>query len=546
MTELCYASAVELGRRLRCRELSPVELTQALLDRVDRYDLRIHAFVTVTGEHALAQARIAEAEISAGIDRGPLHGIPFGLKDIIATAGIRTTAHSKLLADNIPEADARVVELMYQGGATLLGKLATYEFALGGLSHDLPWPPARNPWNLARLPGGSSSGAGAAVAAGFLPLAIGTDTGGSIRWPAAVCGLVGLKPTYGLISRRGVQPNTFSMDHCGPISRTVEDCALLLQALAGYDAHDPGSIAGPIPDYRAAFGGDLRGLKIGLVDNWYAGADVHPELTLAMSRAIATLSDLGAVVEQVVLPDLQVFGDCKTMISTAELYAIHEPDLKTRPDDFGMVLRNRVLPGALLRAEDYVQAQRLRLELCGRLGAALGRHDVLVTAGWLGPAEPAIARPLGGMASLITAPFSVGGLPAIVLPCGVTTEGLPLSLQIAGRPFDEQTVLRVAHAYEQATEWHKRHPDLDSLREPMLLDELPHGGPPQLTNLPEYAREELRTLLARAGLTLSEQHLTEFAEIFPHYAAAAARLPRGRSRSDELAHLFNPVRACAT
>jgi aspartyl-tRNA(Asn)/glutamyl-tRNA(Gln) amidotransferase subunit A len=321
VTELHYLSVAELARRIRKRELTPVELTRAMLDRIKRHDGRLHAILTVTEEQALAQARAAEAELGAGIDRGPLHGIPFGLKDIIATAGIRTTAHSKLLADNVPAADARVVELLYGAGGCLLGKLATFEFALGGPSYDLPWPPARNPWSLDNMPGGSSSGAGAAVAAGFLPLAIGTDTGGSIRWPAAACGIVGLKPSYGLVSRRGVLPNTFSMDHCGPLARSVEDCALALQAIAGYDTADPGSIAVTVPDYREALGGDLRGLRIGLVESWYSGGDTHPALAAAVGRAIATLRDLGAKVEPVALPDLQSFGDCKTVISTVELYA---------------------------------------------------------------------------------------------------------------------------------------------------------------------------------------------------------------------------------
>jgi aspartyl-tRNA(Asn)/glutamyl-tRNA(Gln) amidotransferase subunit A len=545
MTELHYLPVAELARCIRKRQLSPLELTRSLLDRIARHDGRLHAILTVTEELALAQAKAAQIELGGGIDRGPLHGIPFGLKDIIATAGVRTTAHSKLLADNVPQADAKVVELIYRAGGSLLGKLATFEFALGGTSRDLPWPPARNPWSLDHLPGGSSSGAGAAVAAGFLPLAIGTDTGGSIRWPAAVCGIVGLKPTYGLVSRRGVLPNTFSMDHCGPLARTVEDCALMLQAIAGYDAADPGSIAVPVPDYHAALGGDLRGLRIGLVESWYSGGDAHPELAPAMSRAIATLCDLGAIVERVALPDLQTFGDCKTVISTAELYAIHEPDLKTRPQDFGMLLRNRVLPGGLLRAEDYVQAQRLRLELCRRLGAALADYDLLATAGWLRPAEPAAPTGLGGMTSLITAPFSVGGLPAIVLPCGFTADGFPLSLQFGGRPFDEPTVLRAAHVYEQATEWHRRHPDLESLTSPkQLADEL-RGSPRVAARPPGFSYEEIREMAGRAGLTLSEQHLAELAETFPHYAAMAARLPRGRAREDELAHLFNPARICA-
>jgi aspartyl-tRNA(Asn)/glutamyl-tRNA(Gln) amidotransferase subunit A len=343
-----------------------------------------------------------------------------------------------------------------------MGKLATWEFALGGPSWDLPWPPARNPWNPDYLPGGSSSGAGAAVAAGFVPGAVGTDTGGSIRGPAAVCGITGLKPTYGRVSRRGVFPNTFTMDHCGPLTRSAEDIALFLQVIAGFDAEDPGSEDAPVPDCVAALTRSITGLRLGLIEHWYAHG-THPDLPAAMSAAIEVLRGLGAIVEPVQLSSLRDYTDCKTTISIAELYAIHEKDLKTRPQDFGRILRNRVLPGALIRAEDYVQALRWRTVLAREQAMALKQFDALLTAGALGvadPADPDLPDRLVSAPS-ITMPFSVGGLPALAIPCGFArAEGLPLSLQIAATPMAEPTVLRIAHAYQQATDWHRRHPEL--------------------------------------------------------------------------------------
>ena len=459
-----FLTIAELSRLYDQRELSPVEVTRSLLDRIAAYDGKLHSLIRVTPEVALAEAQAAERELMTGSRRGPLHGIPYALKDIVETAGIPTTGHSKLCQDHVPAADAHLVTLLKAGGAVLIGKLATWEFALGGPSWDLPWPPARNPWNPNYLPGGSSSGAGAAVAAGFVPGAIGTDTGGSIRGPAAVCGIAGLKPTYGRVSRRGVFPNTFTMDHCGPLTRSAEDIALFLQVIAGFDAEDPGSEDVPVPDYRAALSGRgrLDGLRLGLVEHWYAHG-AHPDLPPAMAAAVEVLRGLGAVVEPVQLSSLRDYTDCKTTISIAELYAIHEKDLKTRPQDFGRILRNRVLPGALIRAEDYVQALRWRAVLAREQAVALKRFDALLTAGALNVADRADPNQPDRLVSSpsITMPFSVGGLPALAIPCGFSrAEGLPLSLQVAAAPMAEPTVLRIAHAYQLATDWHRRHPDL--------------------------------------------------------------------------------------
>src|SRR6266571_816994 len=285
--DVAFLTIAELGRLYRRRELSPVEVTKALLARIAAHDGKLHSFLRLTEEPALAEAAAAERELMAGTRRGPMHGIPYALKDIIETAGILTTGHSKLRQDHVPASDAELVARLKAGGGIMLGKLATWEFALGGPSWDLPWPPALNPWNPDHVPGGSSSGAGTAVAAGFVPAAVGTDTGGSIRGPAAVCGLAGLKPTYGRVSRRGVFPNTFSMDHCGPLTRSAEDIALFMQVIAGFDPEDPGSEDVAVPDYPSELKGGVRGLRLGVIEDWYREANVHSDIAPAIEAAVA-------------------------------------------------------------------------------------------------------------------------------------------------------------------------------------------------------------------------------------------------------------------
>jgi aspartyl-tRNA(Asn)/glutamyl-tRNA(Gln) amidotransferase subunit A len=460
--DVAFLTIAELNRLYRSRELSPVEVTKALLARIAAHDGQLHSFLRLTEEIALAEAEAAEREMMAGTRRGAMHGIPYALKDIIETAGIPTTGHSKLRQDHVPTADAELVTRLKSGGGIMLGKLATWEFALGGPSFDLPWPPARNPWNPDHLPGGSSSGAGAAVAAGFVPGAVGTDTGGSVRGPAALCGIAGIKPTYGRVSRRGVFPNTFTMDHCGPLCRSAEDIALFLHAIAGFDPDDPGSEDVPVPDYAASLNDGVRGLRLGIVEEWYRDAP-HRDVAPAIDAAVEVLRGLGAVVEPVKLSSLRDYTDCKTTISSVELFAIHEHDLRTRPQDFGRILRNRVLPGALIRGEDYLEALRWRTALAREQAQALQRVDAFVTAAALDVADRADPSALDRLVSApsVTMPFSVGGLPALAIPCGFSqAEGLPLSLQIAAAPFAEALVLRIAHAYQQATDWHRRHPQL--------------------------------------------------------------------------------------
>jgi aspartyl-tRNA(Asn)/glutamyl-tRNA(Gln) amidotransferase subunit A len=353
------------------------------------------------------------------------------------------------------------VSNLKKAGGILLGKTATFEYAIGGPSWDLPFPPALNPWSTGHLPGGSSSGSGSAVGARFVPAAVGTDTGGSVRWPAAWCGITGMKATYGLVSRTGVVPNTYSLDHCGPMTASVEDNAIMLGAMAGHDPADPSSANRPVPDYSAALTGDIKGLRIGLVRNWYAG-EAMPEVTAAVDAAAAMLGSLGAVVEEIDLGDLTPYIDCKTIISSGELFSVHSENMRTRPGGFSQKLRERVLGGALLRAEDYLLAVRWRTELARKLLAPFARFDILATAGWLStpdPNDPSGVDFFKGL-RLVTMPFSLAGNPALVLPCGFSSDGLPISLQLGGRPFDEATVYRCGDAYQRATDWHRRVPDL--------------------------------------------------------------------------------------
>ena len=372
--ELAFLTIAEAARLIEQKRLSPVELTTALIRRTEALDPQLNAYLLLTADRALDQARQAEREIMAGDYRGPMHGIPFGLKDIYSTAGIRTTGHSRICLDTVPSADATTVRKLYDAGAVLTGKLATHEFAHGGPSFDLPWPPARNPWNREHFTGGSSSGSGAAVAAGFVPAALGSDTGGSIRGPAALCGIVGLKPTYGLVSRCGVYANSFSFDHAGPMTWTVEDCAIMLQAIAGHDPNDPASATRPVPDYRAALTGDIKGLRIGVVRHLHeddCAGDTRGGA--ALEEAFAVFRSLGATLGEVRLRPAQDYYDVKVTIAESELLAVHEQALRTRPGDFGEDFLGRVLAcGADQRSRLRPGPARAAAH-AGRNGAGLRR-----------------------------------------------------------------------------------------------------------------------------------------------------------------------------
>ena len=455
--EIAYASIRELSARYRRRDLSPVDVTRAQLARIEKLDPTLRAFVTLTADRALADARAAEEALGRGDER-PLLGIPVAHKDIYLTRGIRTTGGSALLADWIPEDDATCVRRWREAGTVLLGKLITHEFAFGIQFPGHHFAPARNPWNLDHIPGGSSSGSGAALAAGLVVGATGSDTGGSIRGPAAFCGIVGLKPTYGRVSRAGVLTLSWTLDHTGPMARTVEDCAYLLQALAGHDPADPASSRAPVDDYLAPLGRDIRGMRVG-VPRAYFFEGIDPEVERAFEGALGTLRGLGAEVRDVEIPSLHATPSF-LLILMAEAFAYHERDIRAHPELYGDVVRERILTGALVTAAEYTQAQRIREQLCNEMATVLRTVDVLATPTTPKPATPfKLAQdPEFGFPRSNMPPFNLTGLPTLALPCGFSSSGLPLSLQLSGRPFEEGTVLRVGHAYERATAWHTRRP----------------------------------------------------------------------------------------
>ena len=460
---MTHYTIAEANRAFADRSLSPVELTQACLGRVAGLDPTLHAFIQVTADRALADARAAEARWSVGAPLGPLDGIPIAHKDIYETAGIATTAHSRLLQDNVPAQDGTVVRLLRAAGTTMLGKLATHEFAFGGPSFDLPWPPARNPWDPAHFTSGSSSGTAAAVASGMILAGTGSDTGGSIRGPAALCGLAGIKPTYGLCSRTGVLPLTYSMDHAGPMAWTVEDCALLLDTMAAYDPRDPGSAPGPRPAYAAALDRGVRGLRIGVARDWFtAEHPVSPATAAALVTAEDTFRRLGAEVNDIALPLLGEYGACGFIILVTEAYAAHEPWMRTRFNDYGELLRHRMALGALVSGPDYVQAVRRRRELCAMTATAMEGYDLILSAAATGeaPAIDAVPKWANFERPGFTMPFNVTGQPALTVCAGYGERGLPVAIQLAGRPFQDRTVLAAGHAYETAHSWRQVRPPL--------------------------------------------------------------------------------------
>ncbi|MBC4018698.1 amidase [Siccirubricoccus deserti] len=535
---LHHLTIAEAARLIAARKLSPVELTRAFLTRIEAVDPQLNAYLLVTAEQALDQARQAESDIMAGDHRGPLHGIPYALKDIYCTAGIRTTGHSRSAQDFVPTEDADTVARLKAAGAVLLGKLATHEFAHGGPSFDLPWPPARNPWDRDRFTGGSSSGSGAAVAAGLAMGALGSDTGGSIRNPAALCGLVGLKPTYGLISRRGIWTNSFSFDHAGPMTWTVEDCALILRSLAGHDPLDPASAARPVPDYLAALTGDIRGLRIGLLRHQFeVEVPVPPVVREAMEAALDVLRGLGAEVEEVRIRPAQDYADVKIIGAESELYAVHEAGLRANPGVFGEDFLGRSLAAVLIRAEDYVNSQRERRTMVAEVKPLWARYDALITAG-PGPAPLLDAwRTIQfWQKASLTTPFNVLGGPALAQCIGFSAEGLPLSMQVIGRPFADATVLRIADAYERATPWRGRRPALDEAAS--FSTALPPVPEPTPAAIPAAERDGIALVARRAGLTLDERQFELLCAAAPYVRAMAGRLRTPRGFAGDTSNVF--------
>jgi len=466
LDELTRLSIAEAGEQLRRRSLSPVELTRAYLERIQRQDRDLLAYITVLSAEALAAAAAAEEEIARGHYRGPLHGIPIALKDLVLTRGIRTTCGSRILRDWVPDADATVAARLTEAGAVLLGKLNMHEFAYGPTGVNPHYGTPRNPWDPQRMPGGSSSGSAVAVAAGLCAGALGTDTGGSIRIPATLCGLVGLKPTYGRVSRAGVIPLAWSLDHVGPMTRTVTDAALLLQVLAGRDPADPSTADVPVPDYRRAMQEEVRGLRLGLPKHLFFER-LDPEVRGAVHAAARSLEGLGASIQEVPLSRIQHAGPASFAIIAAEATAYHEHYLKTRAAEYGADVRARLMTGQFILAGHYLKAQRARQIIRADVDAALQQVDAL-----LFPTTPIAAPPLDarevtvdghtedvrGWLIRCTRPINVTGHPALSVPCGLTAGGLPIGLQLVGRHFDEATLLRMAHAFEAVSPMRGRRP----------------------------------------------------------------------------------------
>ena len=466
--ELCYLSAGEIARLLGDKEVSPVEVVDAHLSRIAATEPALNSFITLLPEHARAAAQRAEAQIQAGQYRGPLHGIPVGLKDLFNTAGVRTTSGSRLFDNFLPERDCTVAARFQQAGAILLGKLNMHQFAYGPTGENFDYGHTHNPWDPERITGGSSGGSGAATAAGQCTITMGSDTGGSVRIPAALCGIVGLKPTYGLVSRAGLTPLSWCLDHPGPMTRTVTDAALTLQVIAGYDPLDPAAAEVSIPDYAAALTGSVPGIRIG-VPREYFDAPLDSEVAQSVTAAIALLEQLGAEVSEVSLP---MFADSQAISGTilmAEAAAYHRELLAKDGDKLDPAVRLRLEAGLFVTAADYLKAQQARAKFSREMAALFREVDLLA-----GPAEPITAPPIlatevdingqavGTTAALTqyTRPYNISGSPAISLPCGFSAGGMPIGLQLAGKPFAEATVLQAAYAYEQATDWHTRRPPI--------------------------------------------------------------------------------------
>ena len=460
-----YLSIAQLSELIRSKEISSLEATDAYLDRISRIDGILNSYITVTHEEARKSAVEADESIADGNYHGLLHGIPLAVKDQFFTKGIRTTAGSNLLSEFIPEQDAVVVEKLKAARSVILGKLNLSEFALGeSFSHPAGTP--RNPWDLNRNPGISSSGSAAATSAFLCASALAEDTGGSTRIPAAWCGLAGLRPTWGRVSRRGVLPVSWSMDTVGPVARTVEDCAITFQAIAGYDSEDPYSWDTPVPDYRLGLSGGVSGLKIGVLKEKVAFGNLEPQTLEAMHTAIDQLKYLGAIVEEVSIPSVECAGVASKCITDMDGGYLHHERLKTRSQEYDHNSRVRLITGILTPAQSYIKAQKLRKIVRDDILETLSKVDALILPTSPGPApnipekagianqEDAQSR-ISGVRNF-TGAFNLAGLPALSLPCGFTSENLPLSIQMAGRPMEEELLFRLGHTYQQITDWHLR------------------------------------------------------------------------------------------
>jgi aspartyl-tRNA(Asn)/glutamyl-tRNA(Gln) amidotransferase subunit A len=458
---LTQLDITDLSNLLRTRQVSSMQVTNAYLQRIERHNPVLRAYITVTEDEARNAAREADREIAGGNYRGTLHGVPIGIKDLYDLAGMPTTMGSIILKDNVPRQDATVVAKLKQAGAVILGKHNLHEFAFGITTENPHYGNTRNPWNTERVPGGSSGGTAAAIAAGLCAAGLGSDTGASIRAPASFCGIVGLKPTYGRASRFGVLPLAWSLDHVGPLGRTVADCAIMLQAIAGHDARDPGSAEAPVPDFSAALTAGLKGVRIGVPREYFFEV-IEPDVDRLVREAIQTLEDLGASVREVSLPHVRHAQAAGNVIMSTEAAAWHRDWLHERPGDYGADVLARIRGGLLIPAVDYLAAQQMRTLIQQDFLEAFSEIDVVVA-----PTAPVVAPPIGhtsepggplnvaprSVANRATVPCNLTGMPAISVPCGLDGQGLPVGLQIMARAFAEPLVLQVAAAYEAASPW---------------------------------------------------------------------------------------------
>ena len=465
-TDLTSMTIVSLAELIEQRKVSPVEVSQAYLDRIEQLNDRINAYISVYPELAIEAAQKAEAEIMRGEKRGPLHGVPLAIKDLFQVSGMRRTCGSKLLDEPIATEDATSVVRLREAGAIILGMLNLHEFAFGPTGINPHYGSARNPWDLTRACGGSSAGSGAAVAAFLAAGALGTDTGGSIRIPASLCGVVGLKQTYGLASRHGIFPLSDSFDHGGPLGRTVDDTALLLQAIAGPDVHDSSTANAKVKNYTAKLDHPIDGMKIGVPRGFFF-EDLHPEIETTVNAALQKLEELGAHVEDVELPSAREMSDAWGAIAAVEAYAVHEEPLRDDGSMLGTDVRERLLLGRDISTDDIMMAQKTRTRIRREMAALLRNHPILVVPSTIIPGVSIDSasyllngRKIEGPKVLarLTRPAALLGQPAISVPAGFTDECLPIGLQLMGVWFDEPTLLQVAHAYEQATDWHLRRP----------------------------------------------------------------------------------------
>ncbi len=460
--DIPFLTTAQLSELIRTREVSPVEAAIAYLDRIDSLNFKFNSYLTICRKEAMDAAGEAERAIAAGSYIGPLHGIPVAVKDQLWTKGIRTTAGSRIMADFVPDEDATAVARLKDAGAVVLGKTNMTEFAIG-IAQTYGYN--RNPWNLDRFTGGSSAGSGSATAAFLCSTSLGEDTGGSIRRPAAWCGVVGLRPSWGRVSRYGVTASSWSMDQVGPISRTVEDVAITLGAIAGHDPKDPYTWDVPVPDYRSALGGDLAGMRVGVIRELTYSDIVDPEIRDGVLAAGAVMEEMGAVVEEVSMPVTAHCGTMGTVLINTESAAVYRDWTHDRLRDFSRSNRTVLLSGSIMPAQAYYKVQKLREMLRREVLDALKTHDVLIlpTARRCAPPvdedQPLTSKQMvRDLALVMTRPFNLAGTPAISINCGFNSQGLPIGLQIGGRPFDESTVLKVAHAYEQHTPWHTMRP----------------------------------------------------------------------------------------